>query len=100
MTGHGLSKIDALIADGVLDARKAGKRLLITIASIEAYCQALPKADLKPRFRKRTAPTPSPKGDCPLNCWAKEGGGANSQDRQTILSDRRAAQKRKGVRGL
>jgi excisionase family DNA binding protein len=38
-----------LAADGALDARKAGKKILITRESVERYAASLPAAKLTPR---------------------------------------------------
>ena len=38
------TKLDEEIAAGALDARKIGKRVIITADSIRAYVAALPKA--------------------------------------------------------
>ena len=34
--------VDRLIADGILKARKAGRRVLVDMASIRAYYESLP----------------------------------------------------------
>jgi hypothetical protein len=47
MLNCGTWKVDQLIADGLIDGRKAGKILLVTVASIEAYLANLPRAELK-----------------------------------------------------
>jgi hypothetical protein len=52
-TGHGTTKIYELIGAGVLDARKAGSRTLITGDSLRRYIKDLPKADI--RTGQRTA---------------------------------------------
>lgn len=52
-TGHGTTKIYELIGAGVLDARKAGSRTLITGDSLRRYIANLPKADI--RTGQRTA---------------------------------------------
>lgn len=46
-TGHGTTKIYELIGAGVLDARKAGGRTLITGESLRRYVANLPKADIR-----------------------------------------------------
>ena len=46
MIGSGTTKVYELIAAGVLDARKAGSRTLITGASLRRYVADLPKADI------------------------------------------------------
>ncbi len=43
----GRTKLYELIALGLLDARKMGKKLIITAESIHAYHAALPKADIR-----------------------------------------------------
>ncbi len=48
----GTSKVYELIRLGILDARKAGRRTLITADSIKAYLDNLPRAELcAPRNR-------------------------------------------------
>ena len=47
MTGLGNTKLYELIGQGVLDARKAGSRTLITGESLRAYVAGLPKAEIK-----------------------------------------------------
>jgi hypothetical protein len=47
MTGLGNTKLYELIGRGVLDARKAGSRTLITGESLRAYVESLPKADIR-----------------------------------------------------
>jgi hypothetical protein len=44
--GLGGTKIYELIGKGVLDARKAGARTLITGESLRAYVASLPKANI------------------------------------------------------
>ncbi len=46
MLGLGTTKLYALIGTGVLDARKAGSRTLITGESLRAYVANLPKANI------------------------------------------------------
>ena len=46
-TGHGTTKLYELIGAGVLDARKAGGRTLITGESLRRYVANLPKADIR-----------------------------------------------------
>ena len=53
-TGLGHTKIYELMSAGVLDARKAGSRTLITDASISAYVAGLPKADIRMTSRMVT----------------------------------------------
>lgn len=40
--GVGRTKIFELIAEGKIDARKAGTRTLVTVASLKAYLASLP----------------------------------------------------------
>lgn len=46
-TGHGTTKIYELIGAGILDARKAGGRTLITGDSVRAYVANLPRAEIR-----------------------------------------------------
>jgi hypothetical protein len=46
LLGLGATKIYELIGTGVLDARKAGTRTLITGESLRHYIANLPKADI------------------------------------------------------
>ena len=46
ITGLGNTKIYELIGQGVLDARKAGSRTLITAESLNRYIANLPKANI------------------------------------------------------
>ena len=46
MLGLGTTKLYELIGTGVLDARKAGSRTLITGESLRAYVASLPKANI------------------------------------------------------
>jgi hypothetical protein len=46
ITGLGNTKLYELIGQGVLDARKAGSRTLITGESLRAYVASLPKATI------------------------------------------------------
>lgn len=41
--GASRSKVYLLIGDGTLDARKAGRRTLVTWASLQAYAAGLPR---------------------------------------------------------
>jgi nucleotidyltransferase/DNA polymerase involved in DNA repair len=41
--GISRSKLYLLIADGTLDARKAGRRTVVTYASLQAYASSLPR---------------------------------------------------------
>jgi hypothetical protein len=45
--GLGTTKLYHLIGAGLLDARKAGNRTLITGESLRAYVANLPKADIR-----------------------------------------------------
>jgi hypothetical protein len=45
--GLGRTKLYHLIAAGLLDARKAGSRTIITGESLRAYLASLPKADIR-----------------------------------------------------
>ena len=47
MVGLGVTRIYELIGAGVLDARKAGGRTLITGDSLRRYVADLPKADIR-----------------------------------------------------
>ena len=46
MLGLGTTKIYELIGAGILDARKAGSRTLLTGESLRAYVAGLPKANI------------------------------------------------------
>jgi hypothetical protein len=46
MTGLGTTKLYELIGAGILDARKAGSRTLITAESLNRYIASLPKANI------------------------------------------------------
>jgi excisionase family DNA binding protein len=46
ITGLGNTKLYELIGQGVLDARKAGSRTLITAESLNRYIASLPKANI------------------------------------------------------
>jgi len=46
-TSHGTTKIYQLIGAGILDARKAGTRTLITGESLRVYVESLPKANIR-----------------------------------------------------
>lgn len=51
-SGVGTTKLYELIGQGVLDARKAGRRTLITADSLRAYLSTLPPATIRaPRRR-------------------------------------------------
>ncbi len=45
--GLGTTKVYELIGAGMLDARKAGNRTLITGESLRAYVASLPKANIR-----------------------------------------------------
>lgn len=45
--GIGTTKLYELMAEGALDARKLGRRTMITEASTTAYKAGLPKADIR-----------------------------------------------------
>jgi hypothetical protein len=47
VSGHGLTKLYQLIGAGVLDARKAGSRTLVTAESLRRYLDNLPPADIR-----------------------------------------------------
>ncbi len=47
MVGLGDTKMYELIGQGVLDARKAGSRTLITHESLQRYLDSLPPADIR-----------------------------------------------------
>lgn len=46
-TGLGRTSIYKEISNGKLDARKAGRRTLITAASVQAYVASLPTASIR-----------------------------------------------------
>lgn len=46
MIGLGRTSVYNLIADGVLDARKAGGKTVVTADSIERYVAGLPRAEI------------------------------------------------------
>jgi hypothetical protein len=46
ITGLGNTKLYELIGAGILDARKAGSRTLITAESLNRYIASLPKANI------------------------------------------------------
>ena len=54
--GLGHTKVYELIGQGVLDARKAGKKTLITGESIRAYIAGLPPAHICPHPRTTSDP--------------------------------------------
>lgn len=41
----GETKLHALLNDGQIEAKKSGNRLLITVASLDAYIDSLPSAE-------------------------------------------------------
>ncbi len=47
VSGHGITRLYELMGAGVLDARKAGSRTLITAESLRRYLESLPKADIR-----------------------------------------------------
>jgi excisionase family DNA binding protein len=47
LLGIGRTKLDSLIANGEIQAKKSGRSLLIVVASIEKYIDGLPRAKLK-----------------------------------------------------
>jgi hypothetical protein len=47
IAGVGTTKLYELIGTGILDARKAGTRTLITGESLRRYADTLPKADIR-----------------------------------------------------
>ena len=51
LIGTGTTRVYELIGAGLLDARKAGGRTLITAASLRQYASNLPKADIKTHLR-------------------------------------------------
>jgi hypothetical protein len=54
--GLGHTKVYELIGQGILDARKAGKKTLITGESIRAYIASLPPAEICPHARITSDP--------------------------------------------
>ena len=60
LIGELTTKIDELLALGLLDGRKSGKNLLITMVSIRGYIEGLPKASLAlpRRLRRDAGPLP------------------------------------------
>ncbi len=57
MLGVGTSTLDELIATSQIDARKAGKNLLILVSSLEDYVSKLPPAKLNSYRFYRTRKT-------------------------------------------
>jgi hypothetical protein len=45
--GVGTTKGDELVATGQLDARKIGKKVVITDERLDRYAESLPKADIR-----------------------------------------------------
>jgi hypothetical protein len=56
MIGGGTTKLHELIASGEIEARKSGRSLLISVASLEAYIAGLPVEKLNSCYKKPTAP--------------------------------------------
>jgi hypothetical protein len=52
--GHGKTFVYELIGLGLLDARKSGKRTIVTAESIERYLATLPKASIRTTHRPST----------------------------------------------
>ena len=52
MLGRGTGAIYGLIGDGKIRAVKSDGRTLIWVDSLREYAEKLPKADVKPRYRK------------------------------------------------
>jgi hypothetical protein len=52
MIGRGVGAIYGLIGEGKIRAVKSNSRTLIFVASLHEYADKLPKADVKPRYRK------------------------------------------------
>jgi len=52
MLGRGTGAIYGLIGDGKIRAVKSNARTLIFVDSLHEYANGLPKADVKPRYRK------------------------------------------------
>jgi hypothetical protein len=50
--GRGVGAIYGLIGDGKIRAVKSNGRTLIFVDSLHEYAHDLPKADVKPRYRK------------------------------------------------
>jgi hypothetical protein len=50
--GRGVGAIYRLIGDGKIRAVKSNGRTLIWVDSLREYANGLPKADVKPRYRK------------------------------------------------
>ena len=51
-TGLGLTKLNELVAIGALDARKVGRKVLITAESLQHFIEGLPKATIKAPSKK------------------------------------------------
>jgi hypothetical protein len=52
MIGRGVTAIYALIADQKIRAVKSSGRTLIFVDSLREYAEGLPKAKVRPRYRK------------------------------------------------
>jgi hypothetical protein len=52
MIGRGVTAIYGLIGDGKIRAVKSNGRTLIFVDSLLKYANGLPKADVRPRYRK------------------------------------------------
>jgi hypothetical protein len=52
MLGRGVGAIYGLIGGGKIRAVKSNGRTLIFVDSLREYANGLPKADVKPRYRK------------------------------------------------
>lgn len=52
MIGASIRKLDGLIGDGKIAARKSGKILLIEVVELQRYLASLPAAELAPVRRK------------------------------------------------
>jgi hypothetical protein len=52
MIGRGVGAIYGLIGDGKIRAVKSNGRTLIFVDSLHEYVDKLPKANVKPRYRK------------------------------------------------
>jgi hypothetical protein len=50
--GRGVGAIYGLIGDGKIRAVKSNGRTLIFVDSLREYANGLPKADVRPRYRK------------------------------------------------
>jgi Helix-turn-helix domain len=52
MLGRGVGAIYGLIGDGKIRAVKSNGRTLIFVDSLREYANGLPRADVRPRYRK------------------------------------------------